>query len=286
MDTKKCTKCKKTKLKLEFHKRQNGKYVQAMCKECDSYFRKKREEKRLNRKIVTKLPNWSESEIHILSELYESHKIKEIAKIMGRSTSSISTKIWELGKSNKLKKWTKADNAFLKANIQTKSLRELSKILKRSLKAIKWRLSLLGIKMKKSSQLEIDFRLFLEQYGIEFEEQFKIWKYKADFYLEKYNLIIETHGDYWHCNPKRYTAGPLYKTQENNIERDARKAKYIKSKEYELLIIWEDDFYNNLEEVKKQLHVVLSRNGEDYDWAKSVKLPRDNTEVTNKQLVP
>ena len=282
MKTKQCSKCKETKLRTEFYKRQNGKYVQSMCKECDKYFRKKREEKRLNKKISTRKPNWSENEIEVLIELYESSEdIKAISKIINRSTSAISTKIWELGKALR-KNWASEDIQFLKENVHLLSIEKLAKDLKRSQKAIRWRLSILNIRVKKASQLEIDFKMFLEKQGIEHEEQFKIWKYKADFYLEDYNLIIETHGDYWHCNPEIYTNGPMYKTQKINIERDARKAPYIKSRGYNLIIIWENDFYNNLEKVKKQLSVVLDRNVKNNDRAKSVKLPRDNTEVTNK----
>ena len=69
MKTKQCTKCKKIKLKTEFYKRQNGKYVQSMCKECDSYFRKQREEKRLNRKIGTQPPDWTHDEIKLVLKL-------------------------------------------------------------------------------------------------------------------------------------------------------------------------------------------------------------------------
>ena len=50
----------------------------------------------------------------------------------------------------------------------------------------------------------------LERYGIEYEHEFPIGIYYADFYLIDHGVIIECDGDYWHSKPEV-------------VERDSRK---------------------------------------------------------------
>ena len=60
-------------------------------------------------------------------------------------------------------------------------------------------------------------REFLDKVGAEYKQEYKIGKYWADFYLPKYNMVIEVDGDYWHSLP-------------DVKEKDTRKDKYLKSK--------------------------------------------------------
>ena len=58
---------------------------------------------------------------------------------------------------------------------------------------------------------------------------------KFDFKYK--NKIIEFNGDYWHRNPKIYT-------QDVEItQRDNYKHNLVKNNNFELLIIWENDYY-------------------------------------------
>ena len=60
-------------------------------------------------------------------------------------------------------------------------------------------------------------REFLDKIGVVYKQEYKIGKYWADFYLPKYNAVIEVDGDYWHSLP-------------DVKEKDTRKDKYLKSK--------------------------------------------------------
>lgn len=63
------------------------------------------------------------------------------------------------------------------------------------------------------------------------------------------NKIIEVNGDFWHANPSKYKADDVlqrgtYKTlAANKWKRDAYKAKVANDRGYEVMIVWESDFY-------------------------------------------
>lgn len=75
--------------------------------------------------------------------------------------------------------------------------------------------------------------------------------YFADGYCEETNTIYEFHGDFWHGNPQIYssdmihpilehvTMGELY---QKTIDREQK----IKELGYNLVVMWESDFYNEL----------------------------------------
>lgn len=67
------------------------------------------------------------------------------------------------------------------------------------------------------------------------------------------NKIIEFQGDYWHCNPNLYDKDFYNKVKQktaqeiwnyDNIKKEC--AEYYK---YDILYIWEYDYYQNREEV-------------------------------------
>lgn len=71
--------------------------------------------------------------------------------------------------------------------------------------------------------------------------------YKLDVYLPNQNLGIEINGDYWHCNPLRFSE-IKYKSQFERISSDKSKNTYVKKKYgYNILYIWERDITRNLE---------------------------------------
>ena len=63
------------------------------------------------------------------------------------------------------------------------------------------------------------------------------------------NNIIEYNGDWWHCNPVLYKEEyyhPRVKLSAKDIwEKDFSKIYYAKSKNYNVLIIWESDYKND-----------------------------------------
>lgn len=89
--------------------------------------------------------------------------------------------------------------------------------------------------------------------------QFIIEGKSYDFLLPKYNLIIEYHGDYWHCNPKIYDKDYINKKKGMKAsdiwEYDLSKVELCSNNGYNLEVIWESDYKQNpniiLEKINK-----------------------------------
>ncbi len=88
-------------------------------------------------------------------------------------------------------------------------------------------------------------------------------RWKADGYCKDTNTIYEFHGDYWHGNPKVYkpsaknticnkTMGFLYK---KTTDRESK----IKSLGYNLITIWEHDWYLAVNMVRKIQKLYMNR---------------------------
>ena len=75
-------------------------------------------------------------------------------------------------------------------------------------------------------------------------------KYYVDIVLQE-KIVIECHGDYWHCNPKKFSEDYFHtkvkKTAKEIWERDAVREQDIKSKGYILIILWESDWNKDKE---------------------------------------
>jgi very-short-patch-repair endonuclease len=106
-----------------------------------------------------------------------------------------------------------------------------------------------------TSELEKRFKVVLDVLDIECQHFFFAKQINKifDFYLPKYNILIEVDGDFYHCNPKLYNNGPVCKTQEINIKNDKLKNEWAQSNGYKLLRFWENDINNNIKQVKQIL---------------------------------
>lgn len=76
-------------------------------------------------------------------------------------------------------------------------------------------------------------------------------KYQFDFLIKDRNLIIEVNGDYWHANPEIYSDSdenkkPLNDTQRYKVDLDEKKNKYLISKGYEVIYLWEKEINNDI----------------------------------------
>lgn len=89
------------------------------------------------------------------------------------------------------------------------------------------------------------------------EYQIKDTLYKVDGYNKKLNLILEFYGDYYHANPKVYTKrfyklkGKVVSVNTINNKNKIRE-NTIKSKGFNLFIVWEYDWINNKETTIKK----------------------------------
>jgi hypothetical protein len=94
----------------------------------------------------------------------------------------------------------------------------------------------------------------IQNLGIIVIENFKIKTKVFDIYIPKFNLLIEYNGDYWHCNPKKYS--PNYfnskknKTAEEIWNYDKNKLDLAKKYNYTCETIWESDYKKDPEIIK------------------------------------
>ena len=87
-----------------------------------------------------------------------------------------------------------------------------------------------------------------EKYNV--STQFPLGNFLFDGHIHNTNILIEVHGDYWHCNPKVYKNGPINEMQKANIRRDFAKKAHAKNQGYYLVTIWEKDINDDLERIK------------------------------------
>lgn len=106
-------------------------------------------------------------------------------------------------------------------------------------------------------QAKCDRRLFYH-YPIEIDGMVKF----VDIFDKKTGLIIELHGDYWHCNSLYYSADyvhPHRKISAKDIwQKDAERKNCLESIGYQVAVIWEQDFNNDSVEVINMLVEYLS----------------------------
>jgi len=90
---------------------------------------------------------------------------------------------------------------------------------------------------------------------------------RVDMYNEKYNIIVEYYGDFWHCNPNVYKPGffnrMLNMTLEEKREFDKKRLNFIQqnTNNSNILIIWESSkILDNVEKMNNVLDFYKHRN--------------------------
>lgn len=79
-----------------------------------------------------------------------------------------------------------------------------------------------------------------------------IYPYELDIYLPDLKLAIEYNGDYWHANPNLYSKDEIVngKSASDIWEKDIEKINQCYSKDITLIVVWENDWINNREEIQ------------------------------------
>ena len=96
-------------------------------------------------------------------------------------------------------------------------------------------------KMNGTSSLETTFGELLNSMGVSFEPHFIFKNREYDFLLTDYNILVETHGCFFHCC-KTHNPEAKYAFQRKNLKNDQHKVKIVKfDKTYTLLVIWEHE---------------------------------------------
>jgi very-short-patch-repair endonuclease len=78
-----------------------------------------------------------------------------------------------------------------------------------------------------------------------------------DFYLPRQRVLIETDGDFWHCNPNSKYKEAKYSTQRRNLITDAKKNNWASANGIPLLRFWESDIKKHPEQVISKLQEIL-----------------------------
>ena len=102
----------------------------------------------------------------------------------------------------------------------------------------------------------------LDEMGIKYDNEANFTYYSIDNYLPDYNLIIEVMGDYWHSSPLKYSLDNINDMQKRRIIKDKAKHTYIKNNyNIEILYLWENDIYENIDLCKKLISSYIHNSG-------------------------
>lgn len=110
------------------------------------------------------------------------------------------------------------------------------------------------------SKPEKEIKKALEQKGFTVESQFPIKSLHYDLFVKEKKLLVEYNGDYWHCNPKKYTQDYINKKKKMTAKelwtQDEKKKKIAIENNYNFVVIWESDYKKNKEvEINKILNI-------------------------------
>ena len=102
------------------------------------------------------------------------------------------------------------------------------------------------------SKWHLKMREILELSKLGFIPERYIEGYRVDEVNEEKRIIIEFNGDYWHCNPDRYSAdfvvwsGKTPYTAAERWERDRQRKAKLESAGYRVIYIWESDTFEEM----------------------------------------
>jgi very-short-patch-repair endonuclease len=111
-------------------------------------------------------------------------------------------------------------------------------------------------KVTTTNTIESKVERILQSLNVSYQPQASIDKYTVDFLVnEKY--IVECYGDYWHCNPHRYTSSYFNKgkkkTAEEIWQRDMERKAQFEKMGYKFLCLWENDINNHPKIVRSKI---------------------------------
>lgn len=105
---------------------------------------------------------------------------------------------------------------------------------------------------------EIAFEEIMKSLGISYTSQKIVGGKIYDFFLEKYNILAEVDGDYFHAHPDKYKPEDLNEMQKKSIRTDKKKDIIAKGSGYGLLRFWESDIMKNPDFVRNTLLKVMN----------------------------
>lgn len=105
-------------------------------------------------------------------------------------------------------------------------------------------------KSEKISKSSLKIKTILEKMSLLYKTEEGVSGKKVDYFLPNLNIAVEYYGDYWHCNPKKYSSN-YYNSQLKMEacevwEKDKNRIDKIKSNGISIIIIWESSIINDL----------------------------------------
>lgn len=154
-----------------------------------------------------------------------------IGKATGEKNSMANTEHREKARKNLKEKWESGSLEYVR-KIMSDKLKETRRLGK--IKSV--------IRSKTEKQIANE----IKKLGYIVKHSFKVDTKICDIYLPQLNLVIEYNGDYWHCNPNKYSKEYFHQvkgiTAEQLWEYDKNKIDLIKNKGYNLEVVWESDY--------------------------------------------
>ncbi|OQY09293.1 MAG: hypothetical protein B6I28_03370 [Fusobacteriia bacterium 4572_132] len=214
----------------------------------------------LGLKKVKRKNNWTQREIKFLKENISSINYNQIANKLNRSAQACRTKAHDLNlvsyENRNSYKIRNNFKEFIKNNYKTKTDSELADLIGCSVRTVtnfRVKNNMRKLKIKNMTEIERIISELLNSFNIPFEYEPNMFGLKPDFYIKKFNLIIEVQGDYFHCNPLIFKQGPINKMQEKQILHDYTKKCIYLDKKINLLYLWEDEIINNIDKIKEKI---------------------------------
>lgn len=128
----------------------------------------------------------------------------------------------------------------------------------------------------------------LDSMQIKYRNEENFIYYSIDNYLYGHNLAIEVMGDFWHCNPQKYTYETMRDIQKKRIPKDKAKHTYIlKYYGIEILYLWETDIYTNIDICKKLINKYIDNDGVlDNYHSFNYHIENNKIELNNNIITP
>lgn len=97
---------------------------------------------------------------------------------------------------------------------------------------------------KTHNALEYAFAKILDSIHVEYQWQARLGRFVFDFLLIGNGILVETHGTFWHADPRFFDHTKLKPTQIKNVANDEKKRRAALDAGYRYLQFWEHDIHN------------------------------------------
>ena len=201
--------------------------------------------------------HWTNNELEILKNNYQSMtNLELLALLPNRTDKALAKKMYSLNYI-RTPKWSEKEDELLKKYVNL-NLDSLSFLLERSKKAIQHRIDFLELKKDKIYKTNIE--IIIENILLKNKINYKYnqilsndFKFRPDFIIDDFKLIIECQGDYYHANPEFYDEEDLNDFQKVALEKDKIKKEYYENLGYTALFLWETDILNDIENIENYI---------------------------------